>query len=74
MKKSELNKINTMITVDRLGISENFKEALLGDLLSVFNDYMIVNSKPEINVQSVDKGFSLIITLKAESFKGFKAL
>ncbi|HBF44623.1 MAG TPA: hypothetical protein DDY82_00885 [Clostridiales bacterium] len=74
MKKSELNKINTMITVDRLGISENFKDALLGDLLNVFNDYMIVNSKPEINVQSVDKGFSLIITLKAESFKGFKAL
>ena len=74
MKKSELNKLNSMITVDRLGISENFKEALLGDLLSVFNDYMIVNSKPEINVQSVDKGFSLIITLKAESFKGFKAL
>ena len=74
MKKSEGKKINTMITVDRLGISENFKEALLGDLLSVFNDYMIVNSKPEINVQSVDKGFSLIITLKAESFKGFKAL
>ena len=74
MKKSELNKINTMINVERLGISENFKEALLGDLLSVFHDYMIVNSKPEINVQSVDKGFSLIITLKAESFKGFKAL
>ncbi len=74
MKKSELNKLNSLITVDRLGISENFKEALLGDLLSVFNDYMIVNSKPEINVQSVDKGFSLIITLKAESFKGFKAL
>lgn len=74
MKKSELNKLNSLITVDRLGISENFKEALLGDLLSVFNDYMIINSKPEINVQSVDKGFSLIITLKAESFKGFKAL
>lgn len=74
MKKSELNKLNSMITVDRLGISENFKDALLGDLLSVFNDYMIVNSKPEINVQSVDKGFSLIISLKAESFKGFKAL
>lgn len=74
MRKSELNKLNSLITVDRLGISENFKDALLGDLLSVFNDYMIVNSKPEINVQSVDKGFSLIITLKAESFKGFKAL
>lgn len=74
MKKSELNKLNSLITVDRLGISENFKEALLGDLLSVFKDYMIVNSKPEINVQSVDKGFSLIISLKAESFKGFKAL
>lgn len=74
MKNGQLKRINSMLAVDRTGVSQSVKNAMLSDVEEVIKEYAVIKGVPELNVVSGVKGFTLTISVTGESFKGIKAL
>ncbi len=74
MKNGQLKRIKSMLAVDRTGVSQSVKNAMLSDLEEVIKEYAVLTGKLELNVISSGKGFTLTLSVAGESFKGVKAL
>lgn len=74
MKNLQLSRVNGMLAVDRAGISESVKNAILSDVEEIIKEYAVLKGKLELNVVSDGKGFTLTLSVSGESFKGVRAL
>lgn len=74
MKNRQLKRINGMLAVDRSGVSQSVKNAMLADVEEAIKEYAVLTDKLELNVVSNGKGFTLTISVSGESFKGVKAV
>lgn len=74
MKNGQLKRINSILALDRTGVSQSIKNAMTSDLEAVIREYAVLTGNLDLNVVSNGKGFTLTVSVAGESFKGVKAL
>ena len=71
MKKNSLMRMETLINNDRMKNSDSFLELLTEDVDKVLKEYFDYKNCPIVDVVKSGKGFSVNISLNAQSIRTF---
>ena len=73
-KNNQLERLENVITQDRMVLNDNFYNLFVSDLNNMLSDYFEFNDKPLVNFYKVGNKYSLEIKLDARRLLSFGVL
>ncbi|MBO7525439.1 MAG: hypothetical protein J6T42_01405 [Clostridia bacterium] len=74
MKTGGFDRVRQMIESDRFGLMGNSKKLILKDITSLLDEYFVLSSGVEMDLDGEENDFTLTVTVRASGVKRFNVL
>lgn len=61
-----------LIKADRIGVSTGIEKAVSREVSAILSDFFSLSTEPQTTIVATEKGFDIVISVKAKSVKSFR--
>ena len=63
-----------LIKADRIGVSTGIEKAVTREVSATLSDFFSLSAEPRTTIVATEKGFEIVISVKAKSVKSFRSV